>query len=307
MIKKIIINIIILIGMGTPVFSQLKPLYDQYILNGMSVNPAFAGSQEALSIGLLARNQWVGFEGAPKTVTLSLHTPLRDERVNLGLLLFSDKTGSRSETGLMLNYAYRIYFKGGKLSFGLAAGFTGLSTDREMLRYTDPGDELILNPGTRAILPEMSFGIYYYSDRFYAGFSVPYFLNHKLDESSGKYGLAVNPTRMTYMLLSGYKFPLSEKYQFIPSVLIKTDSFKRMQVDLNGNLVYREKIWLGAGYRSDNSMLYMLQYQVNNQFRVAYTYGYEFSELSHYQKGTHEIMLLYIFKYMVDVRSPRYF
>lgn len=306
MIKKLI-NILLIIGLGTTLFGQLRPLYDQYQLNGLAINPAYSGSQEALSVGLIARNQWIGFEGAPKTITLSIHTPMRSDKVNLGMLILNDRTGSKTETGFLVNYAYRIYLGTGKLSFGLAAGFTGISTDRDMVRYNDPGDELILNPGTRAFIPEMSFGIYYYTDRYFAGFSMPYFLKHQLDEKSGRYRSSFNPSSADYMLFTGYQFTLSDKYDLVPSVLIKSDSFRSAQADINCNLVYNKKVWLGTGYRSDNSLLFLLQYQVNNQFRVAYTYGYELSELSHYQKGTHEIMLLYNFKYMVNVKSPRYF
>ncbi len=174
MFKKLI-YIILLLGIGVTAFPQLQPLLDQYLLNGLAINPAYAGSQEALNIGLYARNQWVGFEGAPKTFTFTMHSPMRDNHVNLGLLVMNDKIGARTETGFLFNYAYRIEMGTGKLSFGLAAGLTGISTNRDMLRYTDPGDGLILNPGVRALLPELSFGIYYYSDKFFTGLSTPFF------------------------------------------------------------------------------------------------------------------------------------
>ena len=109
-------------GIGRIAFPQLQPLLDQYLLNGLAINPAYAGSQEALNAGLYARNQWVGFEGAPRDITFTLHTPLRDKHVNLGILVMNDKIGARTETGFLLNYAYRIDLGAGKLSFGLAGG-----------------------------------------------------------------------------------------------------------------------------------------------------------------------------------------
>ncbi len=157
MIKRII-YIIFLLGMGTSAYSQLYPLLDQYHYNGLAINPAFAGSQEALSIGIYSRNQWVGFEGAPKTNTLSLHSPLRNKKINLGLIVMGDKLGSKRETGFLLNYAYRIDLGKGKWSLGLAAGLTSISTDINSLRYSDTGDLLLQDPAERSLLPRILLG-----------------------------------------------------------------------------------------------------------------------------------------------------
>jgi type IX secretion system PorP/SprF family membrane protein len=306
MLKKLI-PVFFLCGIGVTAFPQLQPLLDQYLINGLAINPAYAGSQEALNVGLYARDQWVGFEGAPETVTFTLHTPLRDKHVNLGILVMNDKIGSRTETGFLLNYAYRIELGGGKLSFGLAAGLTNISTNLDMLRYTDPGDGLILNPGVRALLPEFSFGLYYYSEKLFAGLSTPLFLKHPLDEVTGKYKISFDPSAMNYMLVAGYVFKLSDDFELVPSMLLKANPANSAQIDLNCNVIYREKVWFGTSLRSDKNLTLLLQYQVNRQFRVAYSYGYEFSELSNFQKGSHEVMLLYNFRYLIDVKSPRYF
>jgi type IX secretion system PorP/SprF family membrane protein len=306
MLKRII-SVFIFWTIGVSAFPQLQPLIDQYLLNGLAINPAYAGSQEALNIGLYARNQWVGFEGAPRDITFTIHTPMRDKHVSLGLMVMNDRLGSRTETGFLLNYAYRIDMGAGKLSFGLAAGLTDLSTDVNMLRYTDPGDGLLLNPGVRALLPEFSFGIYYYSDKFFSGLSMPLFLKHPFDEGTGKYRVSFNPSEMNYLLMAGYIFTLSDNFKLLPSMLLKTNPSNNTQLDLNCNLIFREKVWLGTSLRTNRNLTVLLQYQANRQIRIAYSYGYEFSELSSYQKGSHEVMLLYNFRYVVNVKSPRYF
>jgi type IX secretion system PorP/SprF family membrane protein len=302
-----IVNIIIWWGISITAYPQLQPLLDQYLLNGMAINPAYAGSQEALNIGLYARAQWVGFEGAPRDITFTIHTPMRDKHVSLGLMVMNDKLGSRTETGFLLNYAYRIDIWKGKLSFGLAAGLTSLSTDVNMLRYTDPGDGLLLNPGVKALLPEFSFGIYYYSDKFFSGLSMPLFLKHPFDGGTGKYRVSFNPSEMNYLLMAGYIFTLSDNFKLLPSMLLKTNPSNNTQLDLNCNLIFREKVWLGTSLRTNRNLTFLLQYQANRQLRIAYSYGYEFSELSSFQKGSHEVMLLYNFRYEVNVKSPRYF
>jgi type IX secretion system PorP/SprF family membrane protein len=306
MFKKIIFTVSCW-GIGIAAFPQLQPLVDQYLLNGLAINPAYAGSQEALNIGVYARNQWVGFEGAPRNFTLTLHSPMKDKRVNLGFLIMNDKIGSRTETGFLFNYAYRIDFGSGKLSFGLAAGVTYLSTNPDMLRYTDPGDGLLLNPGVRALLPELSFGMYYYSRKFFSGFSMPLFLKHPFNEVTSGYKISFDPSSINYMFLAGYMFSLSENFELVPSVLLRTNPANNTQIDFNCNVIFKEKVWFGTSLRTDKNMTLLFQYQANRQFRIAYSYGYEFSELSNFQKGSHEIMLIYNFKYLIDVKSPRFF
>jgi type IX secretion system PorP/SprF family membrane protein len=176
-----------------------------------------------------------------------------------------------------------------------------------MLRYTDPGDGLLLNPGVRALLPEFSFGIYYYSNKFFSGLSMPLFLKHPFDEGTGKYRVSFNPSEMNYLLMAGYIFTLSDNFKLLPSMLLKTNPSNNTQLDLNCNLIFREKVWLGTSLRTNRNFTFLLQYQANRQLRIAYSYGYEFSELSSFQKGSHEVMLLYNFRYEVNVKSPRYF
>lgn len=305
--SKKISNIIILLLLSIQTNCQLQPLLDQYLLNGLAINPAYAGSQEALNVGLYARNQWIGFEGAPKNFTFTLHTPMRDKRVGLGIIVLNDKIGSRTETGFMLNYAYRIDIGAGKLSFGLGAGLTNLSTNTDLLRYTDSGDGLLLYPGVRVLLPEFSFGLYYYTDKFFSGLSLPLFSQHPFNEVSGKYKIGFNPSEMNYLIVVGYQFTLSDNFELLPSLLFKTNPANNTQLDLNCNVIFREKVWFGTSLRTDRNMTLLFQYQANRQLRIAYSYGYEFSELSSFQKGSHEVMLLYNFRYIIDVKSPRSF
>ncbi len=302
-----IISTIIWWGIGIAAYPQLQPLLGQYLLNGMAINPAYTGSEEALSAGLYARKQWVGFEGAPANFTFTLHTPMRNKRVNLGLLIMNDKIGARTETGFLLNYAYRIEIGAGKLSFGLAAGLTNLSTRVDMLRYTDEGDALLVDPGEKALMPEFSFGLYYYSEKFFMGLSIPMLLKHPYNETTGKYTIGFDPSATNYMLVAGYLFTLSDKFELLPSMLLKTNPANSTQLDLNCNVIFREKVWFGTSFSTNRNMTLIFQYQVNRQLRIAYSYGYEFSELSSYQSGSHEVMLKYNFRYILDVISPRHF
>jgi len=195
----------------------------------------------------------------------------------------------------------------GKFSFGLAAGLTSLSTNKALLHYADQADELLMNPGVRTLFPEFSFGLYYYSGKFFTGLSTPLFLKHSFNEATSRYNFSFDPSTMNYLLVAGYLFTLSDNFELLPSLLLKTNPANNTQLDLNCNVIFREKVWFGTSLRTTRNLTLILQYQVNRQFRIAYSYGYEFSELSSFQKGTHEVMLIYNFRYILDVISPRYF
>ncbi len=306
MLKRII-NIILLISLSCSAYSQLQPLLDQYQFNELAVNPAYAGSQEALSAGLYSRIQWVGFKGAPRTFTFSIHSPLRNKKVNLGLVLLSDKLGSQKETGFLFNYAYRMDLDHGKLSFGVAAGATFLSTDQNSLQATDPGDVLLQDPGRRSLLPEFSFGAYYYSRKYYISFSMPMFLSHTMSGETGKYQLKFDINDINYMLSAGYIFRLTESVEILPSIMLRTAPANDTQMDVNCSVIFKEKIWLGASIRTNGSLSAHFQLQINPQLRIGYSYGYEMSELSSYQSGSHEVRIVYNFRYKLDVTCPRYF
>jgi type IX secretion system PorP/SprF family membrane protein len=295
------------LSMGTFAHAQLLPLLDQYHLNGLAINPAYAGSQEALSVGLYSRIQWVGYEGAPRTSTISAHSPLRNKKINLGLILMGDWLGSRTETGFLLNYAYRLDVGQGKWSLGLAAGITLLSSDVNSLRFTDPGDRLLQDPARRAWLPDFSVGTYYYAERYFVGFSMPIFLSHSTNEGNGSYQLNFNFAAANYMLTCGYLFTLSDEIKLLPSMLLKSNPANDTQLDLHCDVILKEKIWLGTSIRTNGNLSALLQLQVNPQLRVGYSYAYELSEFSSYQHGSHEVMLQYNFRYILEVMSPRFY
>jgi type IX secretion system PorP/SprF family membrane protein len=299
--------IILLLGIGTSSYAQLQPLLDQDHLNGMAINPAYAGSQGALNIGIYSRIQWVGFEGSPRTYSFTMQSPLRNKKVNLGLIVLGDRLGSKRETGFLLNYAYRINLGRGKWSLGLAAGVSHLSTDLSSLRYTDMADRLLQNPSQSTLLPEFSVGSYYYTERYFAGISMPLFLSHYTDEENGSYQLKFKPGEVNYILTAGYLFELSDGIDLLPSILLKSNPANNTQLDIHCNLILNEKVWIGTAIRTNGSMSALLQLQVNKQLRIGYSYGHEFSELSSYQHGSHEVVLQYNFRYILEVISPRYF
>jgi type IX secretion system PorP/SprF family membrane protein len=307
MMRKQVLHILFILFLGAPAFGQLEPLLDQHQLNGLAINPAYAGSQDALNVGIHSRVQWTGFDGAPRTTTFSAHTPLKNKKVNLGLVLMGDKLGTRKETGFLLNYAYRMTLASGKLSLGLAAGISSLTSDMDLIRYSDEGDLLLQNPGRRVVLPEFSVGVYFHHEKYYLGFSMPMFMSHFTSEGSGKTQSAFRPGEANYLLNGGYIFRASENIEIFPSALVRINPASASQLDIHCDVIYRQRFWLGANVRTNGQLSALLQVQVNPQFRIGYSYGYELSELSSYQHGSHEVVLRYNFRYTLNVISPRYF
>jgi type IX secretion system PorP/SprF family membrane protein len=307
MMRKQFLHILFVFFLGAPAYGQLEPLLDQNQLNGLAINPAYAGVQDALSIGIHSRAQWTGFDGAPRTLSVSAHTPLKNKKVNLGLLVMGDRLGSKTESGFQLSYAYRMTMGSGKLSLGLGAGISHLTTDMSRIRYADEGDLLLQNPGQRMVLPEFSLGAYYHHEKYFVGFSLPFFMSHFTSDASGKYQFAFHPGDANYLLYGGYIFQASESIDIFPSALLRMNPADATQLDIHIDAIYRERFWLGTNIRTNGQISALFQVQVNPQFRIGYSYGFELSELSSYQKGSHEVGLQYNFRYMLNVVSPRYY
>jgi type IX secretion system PorP/SprF family membrane protein len=301
-----LIGSISLFLVGMLVQAQLEPLTNQYLLNTLSINPAYAGNREALSITMLHRNQWTGFEGSPKTLSLAMHALMRNEKIGFGFLAVNDQVGISSSSIITGNFAYRIRTGDGVFSFGLAGGITYSKNNWNSLVAVDKDDALILQDSRGYYLPDFSIGLYYHSERFFFGFSLPMFLSHDFDASSGTFNVVNNYSEYNYLMNAGYLLrPTSVKV--LPSVLIRFTPLSTPQADLNLHLIFFDRIQTGLSYRSNKSIVGLLMYHVNNQFAIAYSYDMGLGRIGGYMGGSHEIMIRYDFRYIIDVINPRYF
>jgi type IX secretion system PorP/SprF family membrane protein len=304
---KKIIKILVFLVIPIGAFGQLTPVTDQYILNPITINPALAGSRGALNVAAFFRKQWVGIKGSPETLTLSGDAPLFDDKVGVGLTIVSDRIGVTKETQFITSYAYKMDVKEGTLSFGLGAGFTTTNTAWSDLVALDPGDEYYLIDSRLYVVPNFSFGTYYTYKNHTFGFSVPKIFGYKFDFKTNKYGLTINPGQYGYLLNYGYLYKVSSKLKFFPSTLITLTPHEKILFDLNLYFNYIDRFWAGVSYRNSRSIGGLVQVQVNNQLRVAYSYNIDFSKLGRYSSGSHEIMLRYEFHYKIDVANPLIF
>lgn len=284
----------------TTVFGQQDPQYTQYTYNMNVLNPAYAGSRGVASIGLLGRTQWVGLEGAPRTMTFSAHAPVGNA-VGLGLSVIHDEIGPAKEDNIYADFSYTIFTgEEGRLAFGLKAGVTFLNVRH--LNMVDPDP---LNMPINETSPNFGAGLMYYNNRFYAGLSAPNFLETRhLEKEAGIVSTASE--RMHYFLTAGYVFDVADNLKLKPSTMIKATSGAPLSVDLSLNLLVDERIEIGLSHRFDDSISGLVGFQVNDDFRIGYAYDYTTTRFGDFNAGTHEILLLFDFN-QKKVKSPRFF
>lgn len=305
--KKIIKSLIFLL-IPLSLAGQLSPVTNQYILNPLTINPSYAGNRGGLSVAAFYRKQWVGITGAPQTISLEVDAPVLSSKLGLGLVVVNDKIGVTKSTQFMTDYSFKINIgKEGHLSLGLGAGLMTTNTAWSDLVVLDPGDEYYLIDSKVFVVPDFSFGAYYYVKNYFVGFSIPKLLGYKFDFDKNKYSLKVQPGNYYYVFNTGYMIDLGARTKFFPSTLITYSPGEKLLYDINAHFSLFDKMWIGASYRSNRSVSALLQFAINRQFKVAYSYDFDLGKLGSYSNGSHEVMLRYEFSYRVDVINPLIF
>ncbi|MEI6851737.1 MAG: type IX secretion system membrane protein PorP/SprF [Bacteroidota bacterium] len=303
--KKILIAVILLISIRS--YAQQDPLFSQYMFNKLAVNPGYAGSTEMLSIDLLSRYQWVGIKGAPRTITLSLHSPLRNNHMGLGLYLYGDILGPTTTYGFMGSYAYRIKVGKGKLCFGLQVGFKYFNFDWQKMNVQDP-DFVFGQQTIKKFTPDANFGIYYYSNKWFAGVS-------SKDLFQNESGMATVDGKNTYTQLmrhfyamAGVNIPVSEKVSFRTSFMGKYVTHAPLQFDFNASFLFNNLFWIGASYRTEKAVIFLTEFRITKTLRIGYSYDMYLGKLMAVNQGSHEIRIGMDFDvFKSRMLTPRYF
>lgn len=307
--KQLYILWIALCCCGYAAFAQQTPLMSHYMFNGLLLNPAYAGSKEYVSNTMLYRKQWAGIEGAPVTYNGSVHGLLKKKKLGLGAILQQDKIGVTRQTDFYGVFAYHMPLGLGKLSLGLQAGVSNFSSNVVDLTYWDPGDKVFAYNTFSNLLPNAGFGAYYYRELFYAGLSAPFIISYDPNESASlDINMPVHRQVRRYLFTAGGVIETERELKFKPSVLIRYEANAKLQYDINLNLLINDLFWIGASYRSDESVVALFEYQVSKKLRIGYSYDYTLGALGNYSTGSHEVMIGYDFGFPVTkMKSPRYF
>lgn len=296
--------IIISLCFNNKLLSQQDPQYTQYIYNTMAVNSAYAGQRDALSIIGLYRNQWVGIDGAPKTLSFGIHSPLKNERLGLGLSVVSDEIGPAQEDYVDLNLSYTIPFtESTELSFGLKAGFHNLSTDWSKGMMFDSADAAF-SQNISLFSPTIGAGLYMHSNKWYLGMSIPNFL---VTEHYDDFRNSIASESIHYYFIGGYVFDLENRIKLKPAFLLKAVPGAPSIADFSLNALFNDSFTLGVSNRFDESFSGLVGFQLTQTFFLGYAYDYNTSIGTDYTGGTHEIMLRFELQNVTKILSPRFF
>jgi type IX secretion system PorP/SprF family membrane protein len=287
------------------------PVYSQYLQNGLLINPAYAGSRGSLSTFLSYRMQWMGIPDAPVFQTISLNAPMKNDKVGLGIMAQFMKFGFTKSQSIYASYSYNISLLKGRISFGIKGGFDRSNTNYTGILTTAKNDPVFTSSEKAFFLPNIGAGVYYYSEKFFAGASIPSFLSYRRNTSSGSVEAHHSFNDYDLIFSAGGLIEISSALKFKPSVLIdySLDKTKKLtQFDINGNFILGDLIWIGGSWRTSEQVLVgIIQVQINPQFMFGFSYDYPVGRMNSYSKGSSEFILRYEFGYKVSAANPRYF
>lgn len=297
----------LLAGMSFYGFSQQDPVYTQYMNNLLTIQPAYAGISGSLNVTGISRAQWVGFEGAPNTNTLTISGPLRRFNVGLGVSIVNDKLGPTHQNGIYFDYAYHVQLGQDQyLSFGIKGGFNIFQANFTDLNINDPNDFVFAYDVDPKLLPNVGVGAMWHSDRFFLGVSIPKIIKNTIQSND-----AANVYRevLHFYGMGGYVFFLTDILKFKPTVLYRWAERTPSYADFSGNFLLYDRVWIGATYRMENSYGLIFQFNVNTQLKFGYSFDKTTFHPSQVNSGTHEFMISYDFVYTRRGRQvvPRYF
>ncbi len=270
--------------------AQQDPMYSQYQFNMLTVNPAYAGSADVLSANAIYRHQWVEFDGAPRTQTVTVHSPLKRESISIGGSIVNDAHSVVRTTGLHGDISYRIFLDKSKLAFGLKAGINLLQANLMDLSPVDGNDPVFQANISNRSMPNFGAGVLWYSEKNYLGVSMPRLLNNKLVDGSLP-DFNDNRERRHLFVTAGTVFELNNYIYFKPSTMIRLVNGAPPSFDITGNFLFYERFWAGAMYRYQEAVGMLFQYVINDKLRIGYAYDFSVNEIRTYSSGSHEIML----------------
>lgn len=292
--KKLLIAVAVLFFV-VDASAQNDPHYSMFMFNRLSINPAYAGGNEVLTLTGHYRNQWQGITGAPKTYTFAAHSPFFKKRCGLGLSVVADKIGMVNTMMVDLSYAYRIKLNNeSTLSIGVQGQIDYGRIDWNEADPLDQGDDMLPMSETSKINPNFGLGVYYANPSYYVGLSVPRVLKTSIYDDEAADYIGINSLR-SYYLMGGLMMRMSKNVEFHPAALITVNPKSPFEADLNASFIFMKTLWVGASYRLGDSFDFILQYQLNQQLKAAVGVDVTLTELSNYSPGSFEVMLEYVF------------
>jgi len=304
--KKYLLALFLLLATSPlKMMAQQLPLYSQYMFNTLEINPAYAGFRQAMQFTSVFRKQFNGIKGSPQTSMLSGDMPIGETRLGVGLKIVDDRLSVTQNLGAQLAMSYRIEGDNSKLAFGLQLGALNYKTDFSQLNITNAGDPVFAQ-NLNALAANFGTGIFYNTDKFYAGLSSPNLVRahlRKTDVALSEYTVKQN---LHIYFNSGYLITINDNFVLKPSFLLRGVQGLPFNYDLNANLFFREIISGGLSYRSKSALVGLLDFRLVPTLRLGYAYDYNLTRLNNFSRATHEIVLRFHIPIERDELMPSY-
>lgn len=269
-------------------FGQQDPQFSQFMHNKLFVNPAYAGSNDAICLNGIYRDQWDKFGGGPKSAVFGADGPVEFLHGGLGLSFLSDKPGLQTNTMIKLAYAYRFNLGSGKLALGIDGGLLQRGYNKDKFNAKDETDPFIPNGNDSKF--DIGAGIYFNSEKVYLGISTSH-----LTEGDFAYDNVKSENVRHYYFMGGVSLELNPSFTLKPAVFVKSDAVET-QVDANLNLHIKNRFWIGGSYRIEDAFVGMVGLNITEDLKIGYAFDFTTSKIKDFNDGTHEVMIGYCFK-----------
>ncbi len=304
-----ILNILFLLALSLSVFAQREIVMSQYMYNKYSINPAFGGSHDVLSVFGSYHKQWLGFDNSPTGSLFTIHSPMKNEKVALGLNLYGEKYAVSSSAGFSFSYTYRMFLKKKRtLALGVSGGLINYASNWNEVVYADYSESYVtddvFSSSEQSMSPWIGCGVAWYSPEFFIGLSVPNLVYYDVYYTNTN---TVDFNKLDYLLTGGYLFTLNDILAIQPSALLRVNPDDKTFADISGTVVYMDRLFLGVSYRTTQEIIGIIGCNINPQLRCTYSLDYNMSNLGKYNNGTHEISFQFDFGYKIKTPNPKYF
>ncbi len=285
--------------------AQQDPQYSLFMFDKMALNPAAAGSKDAVEINLVSRDQWLDIQGAPVTNALLISAPTASQHTGWGVEVMNDRIGPTTSSSVQGNYAYNIQLGKGKLAMGLGFGVYDYTFDWTAIDYKDKTDVYASANGSSKITPTAEAGLYYHTTSYYIGFSVNHLIESRLSNIS--IANAENFAAHEYFI-AGKAFQSASGIIWNPSVILQFAQNAPPAVSINMNVFLAEKLWLGASYKLQYGGVFLAAYKVSHALSIGYAYDLGLNAIGVVGGGAHELSLTLDFAGNKATQvSPRFF
>jgi len=326
MFKRILILILLVGSLHGAAWAQSDLQFSQYMFNYLYVNPAYAGYKEQVNATTFLRAQYLGVKGAPMTASFSIDAPLFSDNMGFGFQVNEDKIGIQNSLTGGIAYSYRIEVGDeGRFCLGFEAGMAQSSANTAGSNAAQSNDPVIMAGSYKTLDVTSKAGLFYYTSLFYLGASASNLYTKSI--SSNAAGIALAPLDRHYYLSGGVFIQVNDAIALKPSFLLKDPQHGITTADINAFVLLDNKLWLGASYRrgvisstnilkgsasNSNAAVFLVEYYLNDRFRVGYAYDFPLGGGLTYVSGNHEISIGYYLpvsrqNFKNSMVTPRYF